>query len=296
MIILKSFLHETIWGGDRLKQYIDENVDKIGHLYSVAGSKSKSNMILNGEYKGKDFYTYFNENKNKYGLSDYEEYPLTIALVDASDNLSIQVHPSKKTAYELENKESGKNESFYILVPPSNGEMYNGCKCNSIEEVENKIKYGQSDQIADKLKVQKGDYIYVTEGTLHSLSAGALVYEIEENCEYTYRLYDFERLDSQGNKRPLDIEKVLKALDVSKKSVVKKYNNKEIEENRYITKLVENVSHYKNHSDTLECLTILEGNGMIDGILIKIGMSIILEPDEQVDNINIIKAIAARTK
>jgi len=295
MIILETISHETIWGGQRLLPYSDGTCKKIGHLYSLQCENEDSNKILNGPYKGKTFNEYFADNKVRFGLEKYSLFPLIIALVEANDNLSIQVHPDDEMAKNLENADYGKNESWYFLDAPNKGYIYNGCTSDDVSGVQKKVDNGELESITDHLKVVSGDYVYVEAGTLHALSTGSLLYEIEENCPLTYRLYDFNRKDADGNTRELHLEKALQAINVNLKSQVKRYEDGCIEERRYTTQLFKNIDHYTNNSDTLECLTMLDVDTMLENILIKTGTTIVLEPGDMI-NIPIKSAMMARPK
>lgn len=279
MLIIKTIVHETIWGGNKLTPYSYSNNQKIGHLYSLISNGEFESEILNGKYKGFLFKKYFDENKKKFGLEHYKNFPFLLALVDASQDLSLQVHPNDKTAKELENFNFGKNESWYFLEAPLSGKIFNGCKAKNSQELKEKIKRNKYGEIIDYLPIKTGDYVYIEAGTIHSMSAGSLVYEIEENCNITYRVYDFNRTDKNGCKRSLQAEKALKAIDVSKKSKAEKYNEEKIER-FYSTQLFENKNEYINKSKTLECLTILNGTTKIEDIEIHKGMTIVLEPEE----------------
>ena len=224
----------------------------------------------------------------------YEEFPISVALVDAKSNLSVQVHPTSEIATVYESKGVGKNESFYIIEEPEDKKMINGCKCNSKEQLIQCVEESAWEEVIDYLDVEKGDYVYVTAGMLHAMTKGALTYEIEENCNYTYRLYDYDRVDENGNKRELDVEKSIASIDVSKKSITQKYTQEEIVEEKYATKMIENVAEYVNMTKNIECITFIEVNGYVENIQISAGMSILLEPGENLAEINISKAIVAR--
>lgn len=283
MIVLETFTHETIWGGNKLTPYAKVKSDKIGHLYSLCCEKGLETLIANGPYKGQNFQKYFEENKGKYGLEKYKEFPLILALVEANDNLSIQVHPNDELAISEENAEYGKNESWYFLDAPVSGAIYNGCLASDNEEVRKKMEEDDIMSVVDTLPVSSGDYVYVEGGTLHALSAGSYLYEIEENSPWTYRMYDYNRTDSNGNKRELHIEKALKALDPNLKSKAIKLGNQPKEERRYTIQKFDNISEYTNNSLTLECLTIIKGNCMAEGIPTTVGTTIVLEPGEKVE-------------
>lgn len=295
MLVLEPVSHETIWGGEKLLPFASEKHSKLGHLYSLVSNGEFESRILNGKYKGKTFKEYFENNKTKFGLDKFNQFPFVIALVDPKDDLSIQVHPDDKCALEIENREFGKNESWYFIEAPTNHWLYNGCKVNSIAEIEEKIKEKRIEEdVIDHLQIEKGDYVFVEQGTMHAATHGALFYEIEENCNLTYRFYDFDRKDKNGNTRELHIEKALMAINPKLKSKVRKYNNEEIRERLYSTRLFENKTEYKNNSNTLECLTILDGESQIEGFSVKTGSTIILEPGEETKFQNNLTFITAR--
>ncbi|MBR4592057.1 MAG: class I mannose-6-phosphate isomerase, partial [Elusimicrobiaceae bacterium] len=223
MLILKTIVHETIWGGKKLTPYSGSTNTHIGHLYSLISNGEFESEILNGPYRGKLFRTYFDENKEKFHLSRYKEFPFLLALVDAAGDLSLQVHPNDTMAKKLEHTDLGKNESWYFLETPKSGKIFDGCKAHSQAQLRQKVQQGKYREVIDELPVQAGDYVYVQAGTMHAMSAGSLVYEIEENCNATYRLYDFDRLDKNGQKRPLQTDKALQSIDVTLKSKAEPY-------------------------------------------------------------------------
>lgn len=297
MLILKPIAHPTIWGGKRLTPYSGSDCEKIGHLYSVYHSGSTSNLIMNGNWKGRTLSEYFYENKEKYHLGKYREFPLVIALVDAADDLSIQVHPDDAAAWELEGESHGKNESWYFIEAPETGNIYNGCRCRTVEELRNLTEEGRAEECIDCLPVKKGDYVYISGGTLHSLSAGSFVYEIEENTEITYRLYDFDRLDISGRKRPLQTEQALRCVHPGEKSEICRYGTEPIRERMYTTQKYENIVGYKNESDTLACITVLSEKGKLteEDISVQMGQTVILEPGESLSaDMDMTEAIVAR--
>ena len=138
-------------------------------------------------------------------------------------------------------------------------------------------------EMADTLPVNKGDYVHVEPGTLHAITAGSLVFEIEEGSDFTYRFYDYDRRDAQGNPRELHVEKATSALDINLKSVVKAYNGQEIKEKTYSTKLINNIDAYTNESTTLECFTLVNGTLNADGIAVAPGSTVVLWPGEKLN-------------
>lgn len=283
MLILKRIVHNTIWGGSKISRYTGVDGDSIGHLYSVYCREGISNEILNGEWKGRNLNEVFPLFKGEFGLSQYDYFPLTLALTEADENLSIQVHPDDAAASALENKARGKRESWYFIEAPTSGTIINGCTCRDEADEAQMIARGEFMAMADTLPVQVGDYVFVEPGTLHAITAGSLVFEIEEGADFTYRFYDYGRVDAQGNPRELHVAKATEALRLGLKSEVKTYDGKEIQEKTYTTKLINDTPAYANESGTLECFTFVKGALNCEGVEVLRGSTILLWPGERLD-------------
>ena len=295
MLVLKTAIHETIWGGEKLSSYAGSDNKKIGHLYSLCSEERLETRIMNGAFEGRTVDEWFKENRDKYHLSEYKEFPLIIALVEACDNLSIQVHPDDDMAVSVEGAQYGKNESWFFIEAPQSGDLYNGCLAEGKEEVRKKLESGEMMSIVDRLPVDKGDYVYVEAGTLHAMTAGSFVYEIEENSPWTYRLYDYDRVDDMGRKRSIHVDKGLMALNTSLKSEAKPMGSDWIDERRYRLLYIVNQSRWKNESETVQCFTVLSGTLEADNIRVSKGMTVVLEPGETITG-DIREAIIAQPK
>ena len=287
MQILKPIVHETIWGGAKLTPFSGSDCAKIGHLYSAIDTEEFRNEIIYGKDNGKNLHEWFLENRERYGLTNHEALPVLMALVEADDDLSIQVHPDDEMAKKLENRPFGKNESFYTLEAPTCGKMYNGCKAESVEDMKRKIADGKIGETLDMMPCAAGDYTYVTGGTLHAATAGSLHFEIEENYGKTYRFWDYDRTDKAGNKRPLQLDQALACLDVSKKSVTKHYQNDEpIEERMYSTRLLRGKESFVNSGDMFSFAVMLKGDKTYEGVRVLPGTAILLDAGETLDTNN----------
>ncbi|MCI8708991.1 MAG: hypothetical protein HFG99_01140 [Dorea sp.] len=288
-------MHETIWGGKRLNCYVSDKNRKIGHLYTVNGHRNMSNIILNGPDKGNTLHKIFEQNRYKWDLSKYDEFPLTIALVDATENLSIQVHPDDETAELLESRRIGKKESWLFLEQPDDGWIYGGCRCNTIEEVKEMLKKDKIQEITARLPIRKYDCACVEAGTLHAMTSGSLVYEIEYGSDYTYRFFDYDRKDANGQKRELHIDKAIHSIKPQKvPQVIRSKEEEWIYEDVYGICRKKDVSKYRNSGEEIECITVLNGEGNIENIRLKGGMSILLMPGEKIKDVNFEDMIVAR--
>lgn len=298
MYILEPVFHDTLWGGKKLQKYTREVYNRIGHMYIINGHGSMSNIIKNGPEQGKSLMQVFSEKKDKWKLGEYEEFPLTIALVDASENLSIQVHPDDRVAEKLEGKRIGKTESWLFLNAPVSGWIYAGCCCDTAERVGQAVQDRRMEEITSHFTVDRWDYVTVQAGTLHAMTEGSLVYEIEYGSDYTYRFYDYNRVDEQGNTRELHIEKAMQAIipgqEVKKKAL--SWGNDWIAEDCYEIKCLSDISHYENIGKEIECIAVIEGNGYADGCHISSGMGILLFPNEQLKQLKAKQIIVARIR
>lgn len=295
MYILEPIPHETIWGGKKLSSFVEGNVGQIGHLYLVNGHREMTNKIINGEFAQKTLREVFDIKKNDWHMGQYQEFPLTVALVDAAESLSIQVHPDDMMAEELENNRIGKRESWLFLNAPKSGWIYNGCECTTLNEVIRAVDCGRMEEITGRLPIENNSYVCVEAGTLHAMTAGSLVYEIEYGSDFTYRFYDYNRVDNDGNKRELQVEKALKSIKLGLKSKAFCVNNEEwIHEKNYEIRIMNNTNNYKNDSNIMEVFSVINGSGCCDSQTINAGMSILLLPGEQLNNVTIEKAVIAR--
>lgn len=152
-------------------------------------------MIKSGEFKGR----LLNE--------VYEDFPLLVKIIDAKDDLSIQVHPNDEYAQKNENS-NGKTECWYILEAKENASLIIGHNAQTKEELREAVEKGGWKNLLREVKVKKGDFFRIDPGTLHAIRGGVKLLEIQEPCDITYRLYDYDRLED-GKKRELHIDKCL---------------------------------------------------------------------------------------
>lgn len=296
MYILESVIHKTIWGGDRLSYCTKNRTGGIGHLYIFNGHKDMTNAVVNYP-TGITLRELFQKEKAAWNMEDYDEFPLTIALVDATDDLSIQVHPDDCVAEKIEGSRIGKCESWYFLQAPQTGWIYAGCNYDSKDKVEKAALSGQIESIAGHLPIKEGDYVCIHAGTLHSMTAGCLTFEIEYGSDFTYRFYDFDRVDEHGMSRDLHIDKALQSINTLEKPQSKvAFENTWISEQNYEIKILTQGGKYRNFSEEIELVSMIDGLGTACGVNISSGMGIILLPGESLDDIEYKKMVVARLR
>ena len=211
---LSPAFKDYLWGGTRLKTEFNKkcDFDRVAESWELSAHKDGKSEIANGLYKGFTLNDYLDElGKATLGTNSekYDYFPLLIKLIDAKGDLSVQVHPSDE--YALANEgEYGKTEMWYILDCIEGASLYYGFSRNvTREEYENAIKDGRLTDILNQVSVKRGDVFFIPAGTVHAIGSGILICEIQQNSNTTYRVYDYNRLDKDGNRRPLHIDKAI---------------------------------------------------------------------------------------
>ena len=209
---LEAPCKDYIWGGTRLRDEYGKrsDADKVAESWELSCHKDGRSVIANGEYKGKTLEEYIND-KGKGVLGTncerFEYFPILIKLIDAKDNLSVQVHPDNEYALRVEG-EYGKTEMWYIVDCAPGSELLYGFKHEiSREEFARRIRDNTLLEVTNNVPVHKGDVFFIESGTLHAIGKGILIAEIQQNSNTTYRIYDYGRVGADGKPRQLHIEK-----------------------------------------------------------------------------------------
>ncbi len=203
---------DYIWGGTRLRDEYGKksDADKVAESWELSCHKDGKSVIANGEYAGKTLDEYIEkEGKQVLGTNceRFEYFPILIKLIDAKDNLSVQVHPDNEYALRVEG-EYGKTEMWYIVDCEEGAELLYGFKHEiTREEFADRIKNNTLLEVTNNVPVHKGDVFFIESGTLHAIGKGILIAEIQQNSNTTYRIYDYGRVGKDGKPRELHIEK-----------------------------------------------------------------------------------------
>lgn len=284
MLILEPISMKRIWGTNRLHAYSgDPTIDKVGSVYTVSAIETISNKITNGPLAGQSLYDVVKNDPAKFGLEEGEAYPIMAALHGADDHLSIQVHPTDEYARKHEHATYGKSESWYFLEAPKEGWIYAGTKSRDKETIKEKVLNGEFEDVVSKLAVEEEDYVFIPSGTLHALTTGAIVYEIHQSTDITYRFYDYDRVDDDGNKRELHLDQAIATLEPAQEpSKTRLTLNQSIEEKTYevVRTVLEN--EYKNTKNIAQALTVIAGTLKVNDETIHQGQSALLLPGEKI--------------
>ena len=215
-IKLQPVFKEIVWGGNRLKNDygFKSDLNNIAEAWMLCARNDGDNIVVNGEFEGKSFTELVKENKAFLGSKGekYEEFPLLIKFIDAKADLSVQVHPDDEYAKKYENS-YGKTEAWYILDCDEGAQLIYGFnKELTRDEFKKSIEDNTFLEYVNKVNVKKGDVFFINAGTLHAIGGGILLAEVQQNCNTTYRVYDYGRL-VDGKPRELHVEKALDVTD-----------------------------------------------------------------------------------
>ena len=219
-IKLSPAFKDYLWGGTKLMHRFNKKADMeiMAESWELSTHKDGESIVSTGEYKGLSLSQYVEKiGKDKLGRNAqaFDYFPILIKYIDAKQSLSVQVHPDDK--YALQNEgEYGKTEMWYIVDCEEGAYIYYGFNRNvTKEELEKSIKENTLLEILNKVYVKKGDVYFIPSGTVHAIGAGNLICEIQQNSNSTYRVYDFDRRDANGNARPLHIEQAIAVSQLS---------------------------------------------------------------------------------
>ena len=225
IIKFRPILKQVLWGGNKIIPFkqLDAEMEQVGESWEVSGVKDNESIVANGQYEGMKLNDLVALLKGDLvGKENYErfgnEFPLLIKFIDASKQLSIQVHPNDEQA-KAKGLKRGKTEMWYIMESAPDATLLSGLK-RTITPEEYKAMV-ENDTITDALceyRVGEGDVFYLPAGRIHSIGAGTFLAEIQETSDVTYRIYDFKRKDKDGNYRQLHTEAAAECIDYSVES------------------------------------------------------------------------------
>lgn len=224
-IKLKPAFKDYLWGGTRLRDDFgkDCDFDKIAESWELSCHKDGNSVVADGEFAGLTLAQYIEkEGKSVLGTNckKFENFPILIKLIDAKDNLSVQVHPNNEYAQRVEG-EYGKTEMWYVVDCDEGASLLYGFKHNiTKEEFRERIENNTLLEVTNSVPVKKGDVFFIEAGTLHAIGKGILIAEIQQNSNTTYRIYDYGRVGADGKPRQLHIDK---AVDVTNLCPAKPY-------------------------------------------------------------------------
>ncbi|TRX36585.1 mannose-6-phosphate isomerase [Flavobacterium sp. ZT3R18] len=234
-------LKERIWGGEKLNTVLNKPITSktTGESWELSTVEGEVSCIANGILKGQSLTQVIDEYPIEIlGAAVYDrfgkQFPLLLKYLDAREDLSIQVHPNDELAKKRHNS-FGKTEMWYIMQADDDAKIIVGFKEKSnAENFSENLKSNTLLTILDDVSVKAGDVFFLETGTVHAIGAGLVVAEIQQTSDITYRLYDFDRVDSQGNTRELHVDLALEAINYNKVDTYKSYDSVFNQSNRIV--------------------------------------------------------------
>ncbi|MCF6359458.1 MAG: class I mannose-6-phosphate isomerase [Cyclobacteriaceae bacterium] len=289
-------LKNKIWGGTKLKSVLNKPTDSpdCGESWEISGVPGDISVVVEGDLKGKSLVELIEEYQaDLVGEKVLEKFntnfPLLIKFIDANQDLSIQVHPDDKMAKERHNS-FGKTEMWYVVDAEEGASLIAGFnKPTSKKEYLDYFNTGKITELLNKENAANDDVFFLPAGRVHTIGQGLLIAEIQQTSDITYRIYDFDRKDAEGNTRELHVEEAIDAIDYEFYGQYKTaYNNTaqevELESCEYFTTnkllVTQEISRNYTNLDSFVILMCLEGEGIFKykgGVLnYKLGDSILI--------------------
>ncbi|CAM3649036.1 type I phosphomannose isomerase catalytic subunit [Flavobacterium gelidilacus] len=240
-LTFEPILKERIWGGTKLKTYLNKPIssDITGESWELSTVTNDISVVNNGFLKGKNvnqlIELYPNEFLGAEVLARFgTEFPLLFKFIDAKQDLSIQLHPNDELAKKRHNS-FGKTEMWYVMQADENARLIVGFKENSNpEEYKKALENKNLVTILNEVEVKAGDVFFLETGTIHAIGAGIVIAEIQQTSDVTYRVYDFDRVDVNGNQRELHTELALDALNYNTTEAHVQYDSKINKSNKVV--------------------------------------------------------------
>ena len=269
---------DYLWGGTKLRDEFGKDCpyDKVAESWELSCHKDGLSVIGDTGISLKDYITEKGSGVLGTNCEKFDDFPVLVKLIDACDDLSVQVHPDNEYARVHENS-FGKTEMWYVIDCEEGASLLYGFK-ETITKAEFKecIEKGTLLEKANRVPVKKGDVFFIRSGTLHAIGKGILIAEIQQNSNTTYRIYDYGRKDKNGNERELHIAK---ACDVTNLCPAVPYETcEEIKHDGYSSKLLSSCDYFTVHlikaetsahleadDSSFEHLLVLEGSAVLEG-------------------------------
>lgn len=285
---LKPHFVETIWGGTYLKKHFNYDVltNKLGECWLISAHPRGETLIENEPFKGQPLSEVYLNNKDLFALDKNEKFPLLVKLIDAKDDLSVQVHPGDEYAKKYEDSK-GKSEAWLILHKEEDAQILVGHNAQTKEELTNLVMNKKWDELLTYRPLEVGEIINIPSGTVHAIQKGTVLLEVQQSSDVTYRLYDHDRIGKDGLLRPLHLKQSLDVISVPHLETERHFlpNNPQDNEiinlikTKYFMINLLNVNKeylFSQSTNQYYLVVVLDGEGMIGSFRAKKGESYIL--------------------
>ena len=271
---------DYLWGGTKLKEHYGKHCDydSIAESWELSAHEAGQSIVASGRYKGRLFADYLSKIGREncgWKCQSIERFPILVKLIDAKENLSVQVHPDDDYALSREN-EYGKNEMWYVLEHEEGAGIYCGFKQDMTrEQVQEALTDGSILSLLNWIPVEDGKAYYIPAGTVHAIGKGVVVCEIQQSSNCTYRLYDYDRTDRYGNRRQLHVEKALEVMDYHRYELPQ-FQDETVVKDTYTCRILSRCKYFEcasyqihgtaelpAYSDSFSSLVCVKGSGTL---------------------------------
>lgn len=287
VIFLSPVFKQNIWGGERLKTDFGYDIpgNPTGECWGISAHPNGDCKIINSVYKGHTLSWLWTSHHELFGDCQSSVFPLLVKIIDAKDDLSIQVHPDNDYARVHENGALGKTECWYILDCDLDATIIIGHHAASKEELKDDITHCEWKKLLREIPIRKGDFFQIEPGTVHAIKAGTLILETQQDSDITYRLYDYDRLQN-GKPRTLHIRQSIDVIKcpftpVNIKHKLAVYEHAKVDRLvscPYYTVELETITgkQYLKKEAPFEIISVIDGAGSVDSYPVKKGDHLIL--------------------
>lgn len=284
IVKLNPSLKSYLWGGTNLKSQWNKvsTEQTLSESWELSCHDDGPSEIVCGKYDGKLLKDVITDKDLGANCRNFKFFPVLNKIIDASKPLSIQVHPSDEYALEHENQ-FGKTEMWYILSAEEGAFLYLGLNCDMTadqfaEAVENKTIC----DYLNKVYVHSGETYFIPSGTIHAIGSGITLYEVQQNSSLTYRVYDFDRVDANGNKRQLHVDKAKKVVNLNKYDVPDPARQQLLGKCKYFALYRYQGNNEFCYPNSFSAITVLDGQVDINGLKLIKGETAFVSAGERI--------------
>lgn len=217
LIMLRPVLHNNIWGGRKLGSEFGYELPDgpVGECWGISAHPHGDCVVDGGPYDGMRLSMLWDEHHELFKGAEGDRFPLLVKILDARDDLSIQVHPDDAYAMEHEGGSFGKHECWYVLGAHDRGHIIVGQRARSRAEFARMVEEGRWQDMENLIPIRPGDCFDIKPGTVHAILGGTLVLETQQSSDVTYRVYDYGRRQPDGSLRELHLQQAMDVIDYS---------------------------------------------------------------------------------
>lgn len=221
LLVLKPVLHSNIWGGRSLEDFGYQLPDgPVGECWGISAHPHGDCTVEGGPFDGKTLSELWRDHHELFEGAEGDRFPLLVKVIDALDDLSVQVHPDDAYASKNEHGSLGKHECWYVLDCHEHAHIIIGQHARNRESFAKMVEKGRWDELENFVPIEPGDFFDIKPGMLHAIMGGTLILETQQSSDITYRVYDYDRRQADGSLRELHLEQAMDVIDYGAKAPV----------------------------------------------------------------------------